>query len=438
VLNNAGPRYRITRVIKQGGQGAVYEARGEDDKIYAVKEMLDNYSDPAERAGAIERFEAEARLLQRLVHPRIPRVYAYFEDENRFYLAMDFVRGEDLEDIVDRQGPLPEQQVLEWAAQISDVLSYLHANGLIYRDMKPSNAMLETSGGIKVVDFGIAKVLQQTRQGTSIGTPGYAPPEQYQGLASVESDVFALAATLHHLLTGRDPTKQPPFNFPPARSLNPSVSQRTSDVLGRALQMRPEERYHSMEAFRAALLDAPATPAPPPVSKAPTPATKAPTPAPAPAPPVTKPPTPAPPATKAPAPAPAPNPTVRRSGWRGCIVTLLLLLIAAGAGAYYLAPELVGSYIPALERGPTATPQTFVEQVFETELTIVPPDASPAGLRRAFADAFVQLTVDRFGPGTQVRRDSIEYVAEPDYVSDTVQGPVYRATLRGTILVPQP
>src|SRR5207249_7777243 len=109
-------------------------------------------------------------------------------------------------------------------------------------------------------DFGIAKVFQRAERGTQIGTPGYAPPEQYQGIATPESDIYALGATLHHLLTGRDPRDEPPFSFPPVYGLNPSVSKRTSDAILRALQMKPEDRYRSVAEFRAALRPQPVQP----------------------------------------------------------------------------------------------------------------------------------------------------------------------------------
>lgn len=254
ILNNPGPPFYITRVLKEGGQGAVYEAVGDDGKVYAIKEMIDRFDTVQDRDDALDRFDKEALILQQLSHPRIPRIYAHYQDEGRHYLTMDFVYGEDLEELINREGALPERQVLEWADQISDVLSYLHDNGLIYRDVKPSNIMIDQQdGGIKVVDFGIAKVLQSAARGTQIGTPGYSPPEQYQGLADKESDIYALGATLHHLLTGRDPTQHPPFNFPPVRDLQPQVSQRTSNAIQHALHMNPEDRFQSMAEFRAAL-----------------------------------------------------------------------------------------------------------------------------------------------------------------------------------------
>ncbi|MBP1465413.1 protein kinase [Candidatus Chloroploca sp. M-50] len=259
MLNNDRPsdhrRYVITRVIKQGGQGAIYEGLDEDGKVYAIKEMHDRFTNANERQEAIQRFNDEAEILQRLNHPRIPRVYSHFRDEGRHYLTMDFVRGDDLEELVQRTGPFAEPRVLVWADQICDVLEHLHGKGLIYRDMKPSNVMVEHEhDGIKVVDFGITKLFKPTERGTQIGTPGYAPPEQYQGLATPQSDIYAMAATLHHLLTGRDPTDQLPFSYPAARTLVPTISQRTSDALQQALQKVPQDRFATVQAFRRALM----------------------------------------------------------------------------------------------------------------------------------------------------------------------------------------
>ena len=230
ILNNAGPRYYITRVIKEGGQGAVFEAIGDDGRIYAIKQMLDRFTDPRERDEAIARFEAEAKILERLRHPRIPRVYADFKDEGYHYLAMDFVRGSDLEDIIRRERYIPEERALQWADQICDVLEYLHQQKppIIFRDMKPSNIMIEPDGNVKLIDFGIAGVFQTLQPGAHIGTPGYAPPEQYQGLATPASDIFALGATLHHMLTGRNPRHEPPFSLPPVNALRPIGSTDTT------------------------------------------------------------------------------------------------------------------------------------------------------------------------------------------------------------------
>ena len=255
ILNNDGPRYYITRVLKTGGQGAVYETVDDKGHVYAVKELIDRSVDPRERAEAITRFEHEAEILEHLDHPQIPRVHTSFKDEGRYYLAMDFVRGEDLEQILDREKIMPEDEVFALAEQICDVLEYLHTSGLIYRDMKPSNVMVDRQhNSVKLVDFGITKVLQRSQEHGDYGTPGYAPPEQYQGLTTVESDIYALGATLHHALTGRDPREEKPFTFPPVRELKPNISSRTAGAIDQALQWQPEDRYRSVVAFRRALL----------------------------------------------------------------------------------------------------------------------------------------------------------------------------------------
>ncbi|HSH82676.1 MAG TPA: serine/threonine-protein kinase [Herpetosiphonaceae bacterium] len=245
--------YRLTRVIKEGGMGMVYKAIDAAGVEYAVKEMHDRFATPDQREEGIDRFKEEALLLRELDHPAIPKVYRSFIDEGKYYLAMEFIHGEDLEDVLKRVKRFDEPTVLRWTEQICDVLDYMHGAGLIYRDMKPSNIMLDRDGNLKLVDFGIAKLLQPGQRNTMVGTPGYSPPEQYQGLATIESDVYATAATLHHLLTGRDPRDHPPFTFPLVTKLNRNVSLQTAKAIDKALSMEVRDRFHSVEAFRRAL-----------------------------------------------------------------------------------------------------------------------------------------------------------------------------------------
>jgi eukaryotic-like serine/threonine-protein kinase len=482
VLNNLpgsnGPRYYITRVIKQGGQGAVYEAIDDTQRIYAVKEMLDRFTDPKERDEAVERFEEEAAMLVRLSHPRIPRVYASFEDEKRHYLAMDFVRGEDLEDVIRRDGSISEARTLEWAAQIFDVIEYLHRQTppIIFRDMKPSNIMIEQSGGVKIIDFGIAKMLQGTQRGTQIGTPGYAPPEQYQGLATIASDIYSLGATLHHMLTGRDPRDEPPFSFPPVYGLKPTVSRRTSDAIQKALQMKPEDRWRSVAEFRAALLPAPqpaqvrvapaARPAAaaqvnrtPAQAAASTPRAPAPQPAPRPAQPApvqaARPAaqparaqaTPAAQTTPAPAAKPSPQPVGIGGGIRRFFTRLLvtLVVLALVAATLVLAfPNVVGQYVP-IElpslpiQNPVATPspQVFIQRSYEVELEVVVPAGQD--VRAAFEAAYLARAQAEFGPTTRINSNvGLQYVGgAPETINEDAAGATYRATMSGFVLVPQ-
>jgi serine/threonine-protein kinase len=452
VLNNDGPRYYITRIIKEGGQGALYETIGDDGKVYAVKEMLDRFTDPKDEAEAIERFEAEAAMLRRLKHPRIPKVYADFKDEGRQYLAMEFVRGEDLEEVIKRQRVIPEEQALRWADQICDVLAYLHEHKpepIIFRDMKPSNVMVEPDGNIKLVDFGIAKVFQHAQRGTQIGTPGYAPPEQYQGLATPASDIYALGATLHHMLTGRDPRDEPPFSFPPVYGLNPRVSKRTSEAVQKALQMKPEDRFQSIAEFRAALRPLPppqpqvrvapkttALPAQPQVAAPAVTAAR-------PAAPATARTIPAQPAQPIQVPAPAAQPARRRGGFLRTLLALLLVVGLAGIITTVAFPNLVGQYLPLLTgAAPQPTPETQV-YVRKGVFTITDQEILvPAGrdVTEAFREAFIQLARQdpQFGPNARINPSTPPaFIGSPEKVRDEQGGTVYRATMQGDVFAPQ-
>jgi serine/threonine protein kinase len=233
-------RYRVHKVLGQGGMGRVYLANDTRlaNRPVAAKEMI--IGDGIAEKKAIEDFAREARVLAALSHPGIPNVIDYFAENSRHYLVMEFVAGGDLQAMLDKMGPggkLPEPRVLRWARQILDVLSLLHSQTppIIYRDLKPGNIMIDKDARAMLIDFGIARFLPPGGRGTQIGSVGYAPPEQYMGKVEPRSDLYSLAATMHHLLTGRDPQLEPPFSFPPLLSLNPTVSAKTADVVMRAL-----------------------------------------------------------------------------------------------------------------------------------------------------------------------------------------------------------
>ena len=256
-------RYQLVGVAGVGGMGSVYQARDlhfpNVTKLVAVKEMMNLATDPQVRKITIQNFEREANILATLDHPAVPEIFDYFSEDNRSYLVMEFVTGKSLEEITESaEGFLSETDVLRWAIEICDVLAYLHThtpNPIIFRDLKPSNIMLDLRERIRMIDFGIAKVFEIGERGTMIGTEGYSPPEQYRGEATTASDIYALGATLHALLTKQDPRLEPPFSFAerPIRSINPDVSPSFEAVIMQALAYNVEDRYAGGDEMAEAL-----------------------------------------------------------------------------------------------------------------------------------------------------------------------------------------
>ena len=256
-------RYEIMGILGLGGMSAVYQARDRRFpnviKLCAVKEMKSHSLDPQLRTVAVQNFEREANILATLSHPAIPKVYDYFSEESRSYLVMEYIEGRDLEAILTGlTGFLPQDQILEWAIQLCDVLQFLHEHAppVIFRDMKPSNIMLDKRSRLRLIDFGIAKNFQPGQKGTMIGTEGYSPPEQYRGVADQRTDLYALGATLHHVLTRQDPRVEPPFSFHerPIQAANPAFTNEFAQVVMRALEYEPDRRYASAEDMKRALV----------------------------------------------------------------------------------------------------------------------------------------------------------------------------------------
>ncbi|HYB90664.1 MAG TPA: protein kinase [Candidatus Binataceae bacterium] len=256
VLQN---RYSIERLIGGGGMGMVYLARDQRlaNRPCAIKEMVDHFIDQQQRIEANEYFAREADTLAELKHQAIPAITDRFDDQNRHYLVMEYVEGRNLEEEIAARGePLPEGLVIEIARQLCDVLAYLHGHEppIVYRDMKPSNVMVTAKGRVMLVDFGIARLFKAARKGTMIGTLGFAPPEQYQGNVDPRSDIYSLGATMHYVLTGRDPEKFPPFSFPPIRQLRPALSSNLAAAIDAALAYDVNRRPATVRDFRDMLL----------------------------------------------------------------------------------------------------------------------------------------------------------------------------------------
>lgn len=265
-------RYKIERSVAAGGMGAVYRALDmRFNRPCAVKEMLDDFQSEVDRSQAVEWFTREATLLLDLNHPCIPRVRDFFVEEGRHYLVMDFIEGRTLGEILEKEGNITgisgargvsEARARSWAQQVCSVLNYLHRQSppIIFRDLKPSNIMVTDKDEVKLIDFGIARTFQQSpRSSTIIMTIGYAPPEQLHGRPEPRSDIYALGATLHRVLTHHDAANNKPniFAFPPVRTLRPDISVAFEQVIARALEGNLEQRWPGAAEMERAVVNLP-------------------------------------------------------------------------------------------------------------------------------------------------------------------------------------
>ena len=201
-----------------------------------------------------QRFEAEARLLASLQHPRVVRILDHFSAPSGQYLVMDLVRGIDLGALLKQRGQpgLPVEQSIEYTRQTCEALQYVHEQQIVHRDVKPQNLIL-SENGVVLVDFGIARLLDEVeQQGTvGIGTPRFMAPEVFAGgNVSARTDVFSVAATLWTLLAGRPPVYADPTKL---SSVNPDVVPELEQIIAAGLEMIPERRVASVAAFAKAL-----------------------------------------------------------------------------------------------------------------------------------------------------------------------------------------
>lgn len=270
-------RYRIVKMVGQGGMGAIYLA--EDLRLEgrqcAIKETApDSGADPDVLVQTQEQFYREASVLARLDHPNLPKVSDYFTETGRDYLVMDYVPGRDLRELIDearRQDCWLEQAaVLGWMDQLCDAVGYLHTQEppVLHRDIKPANIKLTAAGNVKLVDFGLVKLLapDDPRTITVIqgrGSVQYTPLEQYggdSGHTDVRSDVYSVGATLYHLISGQPPLEAKqrflrPDGLVPPRALNTGISIQTERAVLKAMAMHPDDRFATIDDFRRALLN---------------------------------------------------------------------------------------------------------------------------------------------------------------------------------------
>jgi putative methionine-R-sulfoxide reductase with GAF domain len=241
-------RYKVTEPISAGAMGAVYRALDLEQGIeVALKQCTNPHHD--------QRFEAEARLLASLRHPRVVRILDHFSALSGQYLVMDLVRGIDLGVLIKQRGNpgLPVEQAIEYVRQACEALQYVHDQQIVHRDVKPQNMILGEKG-VVLVDFGIARLLDDERESNAtvgIGTPRFMAPEVFAGgQVSPRTDVFSVAATLWTLIAGRPPVYADPTKL---SSLNPDVPPELERTLAAGLEMIPERRVASVSAFAKAL-----------------------------------------------------------------------------------------------------------------------------------------------------------------------------------------
>lgn len=238
--------YRIEKPIGKGGMGRVYLARDiRDGSAWAIKENLsDKYRD---------QLYEESDFLAQLDHPALPRSRGVVEYQGGSYMIMEYMSGSTLSDRIRDQESFTEERVLKWFREICDVLIYLHSqpSPIVYRDLKPSNIIIDEEDRVKIIDFGIAEHYSQDAGVESMGrTNGYAAPEQYNRRfrADVRTDIYALGVTMHYLLTGKNPLK-PPYEFAPVRRLAPEISPAMESIVRQCLQPNPDKRYATAQAL---------------------------------------------------------------------------------------------------------------------------------------------------------------------------------------------
>lgn len=265
--------YKIIRSLGEGGVGRVYQ--GIDtmlDREVAIKVLR---PEVARQTSIVERFRSEAVMLAKLSHPNIATLYSLLRQGDELFMVLEYVRGETLDQILHRRGALPEDDAIPIFCQALDGINHAHELGIVHRDVKPGNMILTPNGVLKVLDFGIARLLgtsRMTRSGNIIGTLEYMSPEQIRGQETdARSDIYGLGTMLYEMLTGRLPfesenefalMKAQTEEIPALpRTINPNISESVEAAIMKALAKNPDERFQSAGDFLDNLFDAGFAPA---------------------------------------------------------------------------------------------------------------------------------------------------------------------------------
>lgn len=251
-------KYEILTEIGRGGMSVVYLAMDRRlNKQWAIKEIKKTVNSN-ENEIIVQSLVTEANLMKRLDHPTLPRIVDIIDEGTTIYVVMDYIEGKSIDKILRESGAQPQEVVIEWAKELCDALGYLHSRkpAIIYRDMKPANIMLKPEGGLKLIDFGIAREYKEDHiaDTVSLGTKGYAAPEQFggKGQTDARTDIYCLGVTLYHMVTGKNPA-EPPYEIYPIRHWNPAFSTGFEKIIQKCTMLNPEDRYQSCEELMYAL-----------------------------------------------------------------------------------------------------------------------------------------------------------------------------------------
>ncbi len=254
-----GTRYEIINLLGQGGMGAVYRAKDRElDRLVALKVIRPEFAAQPE---TLHRFKQELILARQITHKNVIRIFDLGEADGIKFITMEFIEGQDLKNLVIASGKLPYEEIVRIMEQVALALEAAHAEGVVHRDLKPQNIMVDTSGKAAVMDFGIARSIEpgamtMTQTGMLVGTPDYMSPEQVMGeRVDVRSDIFTFGVILYELLTGATPYKADSVQgtmfkrtrerAKPPIEVNPEIPRILSDISSKCLEIDPKLRYQS-------------------------------------------------------------------------------------------------------------------------------------------------------------------------------------------------
>lgn len=258
----ANDRYEIIGQLGSGGQGIAYLAKARPGAFaidsppldVVLKEfVLPYHAGLTVSKKALDNIQREAALLKQLKHPQIVKLIDIFVEDQRAYLVLEHIEGESLRHLVKTNGTFSEQQVCDLALQMCDILTHLHTQAppVLHRDFTPENMIMGTDAKLKLIDFNVAQAMHSDATRTVVGKHSYIPPEQFRGKATPQSDIYALGASLHYLLTAQEPE---PITSARPREINAKVSVELDEIVARATAIDTNLRYKSAEEIKADIM----------------------------------------------------------------------------------------------------------------------------------------------------------------------------------------